>query len=170
MKKKWIITVVLVLGMVGLFLASTLKFIQAYEERSDAADKMAVYSSSILVKDLVERGVDSVDLCSDTLVILHYWATWCKPCVEDFKSFQHFYDKNKEHAHILVISEEPDDIVQQFLKDKNFDLPFVSQDDIERPLTNDVSFLPSTYFVKKCKIQKTITGKTKWDKINIETF
>lgn len=33
---------------------------------------------------------------NDTLYIVNFWATWCKPCVEELPYFQEFYEKNKE--------------------------------------------------------------------------
>jgi len=32
---------------------------------------------------------------NDTLYIINFWATWCKPCVEELPYFQAFYENNK---------------------------------------------------------------------------
>lgn len=32
---------------------------------------------------------------NDTTYIVNFWATWCKPCVEELPYFQEFYEKNK---------------------------------------------------------------------------
>jgi thiol-disulfide isomerase/thioredoxin len=70
------------------------------------------------INDLMKRISNS-----DTTYILNFWATWCKPCVEElpnFDSLSHFC-KNKKSKVILVcldFKEELNKKVNPFLKAK----------------------------------------------------
>jgi thiol-disulfide isomerase/thioredoxin len=51
-----------------------------------------------------ERFKNYLEAENDTIYVVNFWATWCKPCVEELPSFEELYQnyKNKKVRLILV--------------------------------------------------------------------
>ena len=82
------------------------------------------------------------------VIILNLWATWCKPCIAEFKNLEESKSLFKENdVKIIAVSNEPIDKISEFLKRKPFDLNFVK-------LNGDLSYfdvysLPTTIVLDK---------------------
>jgi thiol-disulfide isomerase/thioredoxin len=64
-------------------------------------------------------------LKTDTVYLVNFWATWCKPCVEELPAFQKISDEYKnENVKILLVSLDFPSQVDSRLK------PFLSENDI----------------------------------------
>jgi thiol-disulfide isomerase/thioredoxin len=50
--------------------------------------------------DILER---SLDLESDTTYVINFWATWCKPCVQELPYFEQFNLENKNKAVKVIL-------------------------------------------------------------------
>lgn len=71
---------------------------------------------------------------NDTTYILNFWASWCKPCVDEMPDFQDIHDKYKdEKVKLLLISldlpSQIDSRVIPFLKENNITAPVILLDD-----------------------------------------
>ncbi|MBP6386516.1 MAG: TlpA family protein disulfide reductase [Pseudarcicella sp.] len=75
-------------------------------------------------KQSYEALTNRVNKHKDTTFLLHFWATWCKPCVKEIAQFDIIADecKLKKAKVILVCLDAPDQLensVAPFLKSKN---------------------------------------------------
>jgi thiol-disulfide isomerase/thioredoxin len=83
------------------------------------------------INDLVKR----IDNGSDTIYVVNFWATWCKPCVQELPEFEQFA---KEHASekvkVLLVcldfKEELTKRVNPFLKKNAFKAECVLLDEV----------------------------------------
>lgn len=104
------------LFIISLFLLSSLLFCQ---EKNQGADKLKLEQSKILENDLAKDfEVEMLDgqtiKLSDLrgkVVFLNFWATWCRPCLEEFDKI-------------------PSEILKPF-KDRNFNFLPVSSGESE---------------------------------------
>ena len=167
MKWKWVIIGVLSLGILFAIFMSSIKFIRRFEDLNKTLHEIKIQTPKFLAMSLTQNDTSIIDLSTDTLVVLHYWATWCKPCIEDFETFQPFYHRHKDSVVFLVITEEPDETVIQFLDKKNYDLPFISSSNFSTPFNFKIQTYPTTLFVRNGFIKRMIIGKTNWDKLNV---
>jgi len=100
---------------------------------------------------------------SDTLYLVNYWATWCKPCVEELPDFIKLNEeyKNKKFKMFLVTLDFPQHIesrVIPFIKKNNIDAQVILLDDDANIWINKVDknwngSIPVTQFILKDKKQ-----------------
>ena len=49
--------------------------------------------------------VNRINAGSDTLYVVNFWATWCKPCVAELPAFQNLHDSlGKTKLKVLLVS------------------------------------------------------------------
>jgi thiol-disulfide isomerase/thioredoxin len=76
------------------------------------------------IKTVTPQWIDEINASkSDTLYIVNFWATWCKPCVEELPYFEQLADScaNKKVKIFLVTTDMRKDIatrVTDFIKVK----------------------------------------------------
>jgi len=64
----------------------------------------------VVEKDGVKVGLYTYDAFqkyleaeNDTTYVVNFWATWCKPCVEELPSFEQLYEKYKDKKVRLIL-------------------------------------------------------------------
>lgn len=107
------------------------------------------------IADLVKR----IDTTQGTLVI-NFWATWCKPCVQELPAFDSLTSSNNSCKVILVCLDFKEDIdkkVNPFLKKNKVITDCVLLDEINgNDYINQISdtwsgAIPATLFVRNGK-------------------
>ena len=99
------------------------------------------------------------------IILLNFWATWCKPCIEEMPSFNNLSQKYKDKFIIIGILFERN-------KDKKELNDFIIKYKIKFPITlgeenfriakafDDVSMIPESFlFDKNGKLVKKFLGK-----------
>jgi len=71
----------------------------------------------------------------DTLYVVNFWATWCKPCIKELPAFDSLYNKTKNgKIKIILVSidfkEELEKKVNPFLKKNHVNCECVLLDEI----------------------------------------
>ncbi|MEP6600245.1 MAG: TlpA disulfide reductase family protein [Nitrospirota bacterium] len=62
----------------------------------------------IILKDLQGRDVRLSDL-RGKVVLVNFWATWCKPCKEEMPAMQASYDKLRDKGFVVLAVNELED-------------------------------------------------------------
>ncbi|MGV8947806.1 MAG: TlpA disulfide reductase family protein [Candidatus Paracaedibacter sp.] len=83
-------------------------------------------------------------------IILHFWATWCGPCVEELPDLDIYAKKHENTAHIIAVATDFKDIskISEFYKAKgikNLSITFDKGGVLSR--TFRASALPTTVFI-----------------------
>ncbi|HZW38729.1 MAG TPA: TlpA disulfide reductase family protein [Ignavibacteriaceae bacterium] len=99
----------------------------------------------------------------EKVIFINVWATWCKPCVQEFPDIVKLYDKYNKEIEFISLSvdfgKNPEEQVQQFLqkqnaKFKSFLIDEKSSEDIINYLNKDWSgAVPATFIYDKSGIQ-----------------
>lgn len=116
------------------------------------AQKPAVYK----IDDLLKR----IHNNSDTIYVLNFWATWCKPCVQEMPEFESFYRQNKPAlVKIILVSmdfkEDLDKKLVPFLEKNKYSSEVILLDEINgEHFINKINTkwsgaIPATYFTWK---------------------
>ena len=129
------------------------------------------------VSNLFESGIDSIHLKNlnnspidlgqyqGKTVFINFWATWCKPCLEEMPSIQAAMNKLKnENIVFLFASDEAPDQIENFKINYNYNFNYVK---VENPEELSITTLPTTYiFNPKGKLVFSEIGYRKWDDKN----
>lgn len=93
---------------------------------------ISLYGQSSLkiykVKNLLQRLQ-----ASDTVFVINFWATWCKPCVEELPLFENLSTHNKKVKVVLVCLDFKEALptkVIPFLKKGNYTVECVLLDEV----------------------------------------
>ena len=141
----------------------------------------AVASTEINVKAIGEPELKSIlNSHQGQVLLVNVWATWCKPCREEFPDLvrlQDFY-KGKNVRVITISADYPDEIdskIVPFLKKFNINFPvyvqnFLKQEDFINRMNKDWNgALPATFiYNKKGQQQVFFIGKKDFESFRKE--
>lgn len=120
-------------------------------------------------KNLAGESVKLADL-KGKVVVVDFWATWCKPCIETMPEMQKLYDKHADKGMTVLgvsIDEEGEKKVKPFLSKRKFTYPIVLDSDSTWKAFG-VHAIPAVFLIDKDgQIVKQWTGKP--DKKEVES-
>ncbi len=123
MTKKLLIGLVVcvVLSVIFLFGYQVNSLINKFDEieLANKNKRIELPMDSILLYGLDSNDTIQVDLNQDSL-FLHFWATWCKPCVAELDSLNGIFSRS-EPPQFYIISDEPYEKIDSFLEKMEFD-------------------------------------------------
>ncbi|HMR25746.1 MAG TPA: TlpA disulfide reductase family protein [Oligoflexia bacterium] len=127
---------------------------------------------------LLNKSVTANDL-RGKVVFLHFWATWCKPCVEELPELEKLFAKIKDNKNIVFLAVSIDTEGKPAL-DRFFERLFANKYpkfDIlldQKKLTAnrfDAIKVPETFIIDKTgKITDKIVGINNWDSSIVENY
>lgn len=112
--------------------------------------------------DLYDNNLD-LSVYKNAKVIISYWATWCRPCIEEMPSLKRAEEILEDYGYtFLLVSDETISKISKFKNERNFDFNFLKSNKSFETL--GVYFMPTTYiFDENGKIIETILGAIEWD-------
>ena len=113
-------------------------------------DTVRTYEPFVLPK-LDGEFIDSAGL-DGKIAVLHFWGTWCVPCVAELPEYQKFHVRYLDDPGVEVISISNDismgnarDVLDRFMVDNEYDFTVLVDDGYVR--TAGVNAFPTTWFV-----------------------
>jgi thiol-disulfide isomerase/thioredoxin len=116
------------------------------------------------------------------IIILNFWATWCKPCVEELPDFERIYAEYKDkNVKVMLVSldfaSDLETNVKPFWKSKGFEMQtYLLNESDPNKWINQIEpkwsgAMPATFVYYKRKQIGFVEGKIteKWLKEKIET-
>jgi len=95
------------------------------------------------------------------IVLLNFWATWCKPCTTEMPAMQTMYDKLRDKGFVvLAVNELEDDArVREHIKQYGHTFPVLMDHDNKVANQFGVVGLPVTVFIdQEGRVQEYIKG------------
>lgn len=97
------------------------------------------------------------------VVLLNFWATWCKPCKAEMPEIQAAYEAYKDEGFVVLAINfgEKREKAQKLVKEMGLSFPVLLDRDIEVAERHRVVSLPVTFFVDaKGIIKEQVFGGT----------
>ncbi len=104
------------------------------------------------------------------VLVLNFWAAWCKPCVDEMPSLNRFAQTMApEGVTVLGISVDQDDAkYKKFLKDANIAFETYQDKSALIPASYGTFKYPETYIIDKSgKVVEKIIGEEAWLNPNV---
>ncbi len=82
-------------------------------------------------------------------VLLHFWASWCPPCREEWPAWQTFASSPAAEGIVIlaVNAEEPPEVVRQFLGEDRLPFPILLDSDGQVNTRYRIRALPMTFLI-----------------------
>jgi peroxiredoxin len=104
----------------------------------------------VVLKDLQGQEVKLSDL-RGKIVLLNFWATWCKPCKEEMPAMQTSYDKLRDQGFVVLAINELEDTerVAEHVRTHNHTFLVVMDHDNHVANRYGVVGLPASFLVDR---------------------
>jgi thiol-disulfide isomerase/thioredoxin len=122
----------------------------------------------------IENLLQRIEKNSDTLYIVNFWATWCKPCVAELPDFEKVSnDFKSEKVKVLLVTmdfkEELEKRVMPFVLKNNYTSEIILLDETDGNFINKVhkdwsGAIPATLLIKNNK-KEFIPKKTNYEEL-----
>jgi len=97
--------------------------------------------------------VELKDLLEEGPLLISFWATWCKPCVEELSEYKKIYNDYKSQGfNMIAISTDDEKTVAKvkpFVKSKNYNFPVLLDTNSETARKFYVQNVPYTFLLDK---------------------
>jgi cytochrome c biogenesis protein CcmG/thiol:disulfide interchange protein DsbE len=117
---------------------------------------------------VVDKSGRKTDLTKEKgkLFIIHFWATWCPPCVEEIPDLSRFWDKYKtrDDVHLYAISVDKDwKTVDAFMQKNPSTIPLFLDPGAGIAKRFGTTQYPETYIVNdKGRVLFRVQGAVNW--------
>ncbi len=111
--------------------------------------------SKIIKEEKIEFSLKSLDgdkvsseVYSGKVLVIDFWATWCRPCVDALPGMQiaeKKYSKNENVEFIYVTTVTEKDFIKEFMHTKGYDFKVLIDDKREMSKSYDVSGIPRKF-------------------------
>ena len=112
--------------------------------------------------------IESIQAYRGKVVLLHFWATWCRPCINEIPSLKRFYDRfDSNNFEILAVSlDARRKDIKNFLdgREISFSVYFDPGRTVYREIIKGLEILPRSILIDKTgKIFKSYAGEQQWE-------
>ncbi|MGE5278598.1 MAG: TlpA family protein disulfide reductase [Acidobacteriota bacterium] len=118
---------------------------------------------------VADRSGKKIDLSKEKgrLLIIHFWATWCPPCVEEVPALSRFWEKyqGRDDIALYAISVDKDwKTIDQFNAKNPNRLPLFIDPDASTAKRFGTTQYPETYIVNQNgRVLERVPGAVSWD-------
>ncbi len=107
--------------LLKILILTLLTFTFAYAQEDNESTK----APNFMLEDLKGDYIELNELIGDGPILISFWATWCKPCVEELAQYKKIFDEFKDEGLIMLgISTDNEKSVAKvkpYVKSKGYD-------------------------------------------------
>lgn len=120
-------------------------------------------ASALVLSDVDKQGKTFENYIGQ-ITIVHFWATWCVPCIKELPELVAFDDRFMDQKlHVQTIAADSHDNVKKYLLAKNIKLNVLVDQYGSSMQDFEVRVLPSSYIINnKGELQLLAQGPVDW--------
>ncbi|MFK8137277.1 MAG: TlpA family protein disulfide reductase [Bdellovibrionales bacterium] len=127
------------------------------------------------IKSDTIKNIDNLYKIGTPVTLVHFWASWCGPCIDEFPELLALNKKNKNITIVVVSEDESEKEYRAFLKTINFEenqrLISVLDEDYKIAGLFGTEKLPETYILGKNKqLIRKVPNPEKWDSPIVDQY
>jgi len=126
--------------------------------------KQRVEAPAFTLPDLEGKSI-SLDSYSGKIILLHFWATWCKNCSKEMASLQKVQQEFKDFIVLTINIDRNGDkeLIRQFMEYHKSSLPVLLDTRNQVRKLYEITGVPTTYIIgKQGKFIGKIIGERDW--------
>jgi thiol-disulfide isomerase/thioredoxin len=160
-------TILTIAGAVALTVVGTL-WIRSLVPPDSPTGSLAFLSAApeLPIYDREGRRID-LTRQKGKFLIVHFWATWCPPCVEEIPALSRFWDEygNREDLSLYAVSVDKDwNVIDRFAAKNPSNIPVYRDPDAKTAARFGSSQYPETYIVNRSgRVLHRVQGAMSWD-------
>jgi len=107
------------------------------------------------------------------VVVLNFWATWCKPCEEEVPSLMDLHKRIASRGGVVlgVSADEDEDAYRKFLAQYQVNYLTYRDASLKDPQDYGTLMYPETYIIdRKGKIARKIIGYQNWNSPEMQAY
>lgn len=117
------------------------------DQISERAKQVASIDVNTLeYRNLNDEVVQLSEVSANKNIFINYWATWCKPCLEEFPLMNEVANKTKDDFVFIVVSSESIEKIKNFSQKKDYDFIYLQTESF---LTKGINPIPQSYILDK---------------------
>jgi cytochrome c biogenesis protein CcmG, thiol:disulfide interchange protein DsbE len=123
---------------------------------------------------ILDRAGKKLDLTKEKghLLIVHFWATWCPPCVEEIPALSKFWDQYRNRSDIVLYAVSVDKdwkTIDTFSAKSPNQLPIYRDPNAATASRFGTTQYPETYIINKAgRVIYRIQGGVEWNNAEIK--
>ncbi len=132
------------------------------------------FLSSAKALPIYDRSGRVVDLSREKgrLIVVHFWATWCPPCVEEIPALSKFWDqyRNRKDLALYAVSVDKDwKTIDDFSKKNPNQLPIFRDPNSATAIRFGTTQYPETYIINPAgRVIYRVQGGIEWNNADIQ--
>lgn len=114
----------------------------------------------------VQGNIHSLSEYRGKVIILNFWATWCRPCRKEMPSMQRAWEQVRDQGVVLLAVDwkEDKEMVAMFLEKYPIDFPIPMDKDGSLAADLGVRGLPTTFVIDpQGQVVYRVVGEREWD-------
>ena len=111
-----------------------------------------------------------VNLSPAPVTLLHFWATWCKPCEAELPEIQQFAIRNRDRVQLVTVAEDDGwDLVDRYMKARRLHFQVMRDDRQAYAKSMGVGTLPATLIISRSgNVVEFLEGPARWNDRELE--
>ena len=163
----------LTVGFAVLLAATAAVFLKSLSPPESPSGSLAFLSAAKSLP-IYDRGGRAIDLSKEKgrLSIVHFWATWCPPCVEEIPALSRFWDQYRGRSDVALYAVSVDKdwkTIDDFAKKNPNQLPIFRDPEEATAHRFGTTQYPETYIVNSSgRVLYRVQGGIDWNDKEIQ--
>ena len=113
----------------------------------------------------LDRQAYKLEYNDRTVTLVHFWASWCTPCLQEMPGLQALQDRYSDNQlRVIAIAADSHNAVKKYISEHNINLEILIDQYGSALHAFNVKALPSSFVVnKEGKISHLVTGSLHWN-------